>query len=115
MIIWKGWGILVVAIAVPLAAVSALIAGSIGEAVLGPQDVDIIEPLGAAVGLAIAAIAVFILGRWMNAPVPGYDPQTGQPVYFKNRHTLFFIPMQWWSFVLLAIALIFVVMPLTEL
>lgn len=115
MIIWKGWGILVVLIAVPLAALSSVIAGSIGTAVVGPQNADLIAPLGAAVGLAIAAIAVFALGRWMNAPVPGFDPQTGQPVYFKNRHSLFFIPMQWWSFLLLGISLIFVFGPLTEL
>ncbi|QVQ53906.1 hypothetical protein J4H86_09440 [Spiractinospora alimapuensis] len=115
MIIWKGWGILVVLIAVPLAALSSVIAGSIGESVVGPQNADLIAPLGGAVGLAIAAIIVFVLGRWMNAPVPGYDPQTGQPVYFKNRHSLFFIPMQWWSFLLLGVALIFVFGPLTEL
>lgn len=115
MIIWKGWGILVVLIAVPLAALSSLITVSIGEAVAGPLNDDLIGPIGAGLGLVVAAVAVFALGSWMNAPVPGYHPQTGQPVYFKNRHTLFFIPMQWWSFLLLGIALIFVIGPLTEI
>lgn len=94
MIIWRGWGILVLLIAGALAVPGGLSA----EALLGPE----MGGIGAACGLALAGIAVFFVGQRLNAPRPGYHPGTGQPVMYRNAHTLFFVPMQFWGFILLA-------------
>lgn len=94
MIVWKGWGILILPIAMicvaPLAALSS--------SALGPEFTG----LGISVGLALAAVASYLLGQRMNRPVAGYHPATGRPVEYRNQHTLFFLPMQYWGFLLLA-------------
>ena len=49
------------------------------------------------------------LGRWMNQTENRVfvDPQTGQPIEAQvgGGHTLFFIPMEYWSFIWGAIGL----------
>ncbi|MDA8370184.1 MAG: hypothetical protein M0026_09980 [Nocardiopsaceae bacterium] len=104
MIIWRGWGILVLLIALAAAAPGGLAV----EAVLGPE----LAEFGVAGGLAVAAIAVFFIGQKFNAPRQGYHQSTGQPVMYRNGHTLFFIPMQYWAFILLAISVVVIVMTL---
>jgi hypothetical protein len=92
MLIWRGWGILVLLIAFACAAPCALIAG----ALLGEGT----EPMGAGIGILLGAVGVFFAGRKLNAPRQGFHPQTGQPVQHRNAHTFFFVPMQYWSFIL---------------
>ncbi|PSK92265.1 hypothetical protein CLV63_11822 [Murinocardiopsis flavida] len=104
MIIWRGWGILVVLIAGLFAVPSGLTA----ESFLGPE----LAPLGVALGLAAAGIAVFFVGQRLNAPRPGFHPGTGQPVMYRNAHTLFFVPMQFWGFILLGVSVLVGVMTL---
>ncbi|TQN33122.1 hypothetical protein FHX37_3121 [Haloactinospora alba] len=99
MVIWKGAGILVLVIALPLAGLGGV---SLGSA-LGS---DTASGIGAAGGLALAAVAVYFLGQRLNAPTPGYHLRTGAPVNFRNGHTLFFVPMQYWGFVLLGISVL---------
>jgi hypothetical protein len=57
--------------------------------------------LSVATGLAVfaGAVLVWLLGRKLNGQ-PGkilLDPETGQTVEIRKRHTLFWIPMQWIS------------------
>ncbi|UFS93411.1 hypothetical protein [Nocardia huaxiensis] len=85
MIVWRGWGILVV--------VFLLVGFFVGQA-LG-KGVDMPEA-GASVGTLAASVAIWFLGSHLNRPVEGYDQETGQPRVYKNAHTLFFIPMQYW-------------------
>ena len=60
-------------------------------------------PVGAGIGLVAGGVASFLVGQRLNAPVQGYHPATGQPVVYRNRHTLFFIPMQYCGVVLLVL------------
>ncbi|HIY39865.1 MAG TPA: hypothetical protein H9836_01905 [Candidatus Nocardiopsis merdipullorum] len=92
MIIWQGWGILVVLIGALFTAPLGFGAASL----LGEDNAAV----GAGTGLILAAIAVYLAGNKLNAPVQGYDPSTGQPVMYRNRHTFFFVPMQYWGFIL---------------
>ena len=95
MIIWSGWGFLVIVIAGvvggPVAlAISALLgaAGVTGQPGIGPM-----------LGLFAAAAVTWWAGQRLNGG-PGrtlVDSQTGQAVVLRRRHTLFFIPMQWWA------------------
>ncbi|GAA4893818.1 hypothetical protein [Streptomonospora salina] len=104
MIIWRGWGILTVLIA----AACCIPAGLIVESALGSE----LAPFGVAFGLVASGIAVFFLGQRLNTPRPGFHPQTGERVVFRNRHTLFFVPMQYCGFVLLGAAVLVTVMSL---
>jgi hypothetical protein len=94
MLVWTGWGIL----AIPIFALGALGGTSIGVALgLGEGDMrtGAETNIGTAIGFALASVAVWFLGRWLNQPQDGFDPTTGQPARFANRHRLFFVPMQY--------------------
>ncbi|HLU95949.1 MAG TPA: hypothetical protein VKZ89_03830 [Thermobifida alba] len=95
MIIWRGWGILVLLMTGLPAGLGAFAA----QALLGED----MAQLGAGIGIVMGGVASFLVGQRLNAPVQGYHPQTGQPVLYKNRHTLFFIPMQYCGVLLLVL------------
>ncbi|SFU76115.1 hypothetical protein SAMN02799631_02164 [Methylobacterium sp. 174MFSha1.1] len=92
MIIWSGWGML-----------SALIAaaGLVGSVLLDPAlaRVGIPTPSGVVLVWIVAAAFNWWLGTRLNNR-PGrelVDPRTGQTVVLRRRHTLFWIPMQYYS------------------
>ena len=88
MIIWSGWGILVPLIVVLVG----------GFAAIGGGDDHAGE--GLAIGLFLSAIIIWIVGKKFNSGQDRrlLDPETGQEVLVKaGRHSLFFIPMQWWG------------------
>ncbi|MET7241866.1 hypothetical protein ABZT49_00710 [Methylobacterium sp. EM32] len=92
MIIWSGWGML-----------SALIAaaGLVGSVLLDPAlaRIGIPTPTGVVLVWIVAAAFNWWLGTRLNNR-PGrelVDPRTGQIVILRRRHTLFWIPMQYYS------------------
>ncbi|GAA3999846.1 hypothetical protein GCM10022247_20210 [Allokutzneria multivorans] len=90
MIVWTGWGIL----ALLIAALGGGGGSGIGVALGGPSD----SPnLGTVIGLALAAVAIWFVGERLNRPVQGFDQNTGQPVLYRNRHRLFWVPMQYFG------------------
>ena len=98
MIIWSGWGML-----------SALIAGAglIGSVLLDPALARLGIPTPTGVILVWVAAAGFNwwLGTRLNNR-PGrelLDPRTGQTVILRSRHTLFWIPMQYVSVLMLCL------------
>lgn len=101
MVIWSGWGILTVLI-------TALVCGTVsvaGAALLATMGYQGWTGLAFGLGLLAAAAVNWWVGRRLNGG-PGRvltDQATGQTVVLRRRHSLFFIPMQWWS-VPLAIA-----------
>ncbi|BBP71259.1 hypothetical protein PHLH6_32630 [Pseudomonas sp. Seg1] len=90
-LIWQGWGIL--SILIPLV-------GLISFAGL-PNG------LGVGVGLLVAAAANAFIGHKLNnAPGKTYiDPATGGEVVFRKKHTLFFVPMQYMSVLMVIVGL----------
>src|SRR6266542_584087 len=104
MIIWKGWGILVVVITV---ATSIVVQGVVGVAFGDPQFYKTHDwPKG--VALLSAAAAVYFAGRYFNNK-PGrvmIDKATGQEIVLRRVHSLFFIRMEYWAFVLAAIGVV---------
>ena len=93
MIVWSGWGVL----AIPLFALGALGGTSVGI-VLGLGEGDFgggASNPGTVVGLLVAGMATWILGRWLNRPRPRFDPRTGRPVTVANRHRLMLVPLQY--------------------
>jgi hypothetical protein len=83
MLIFRGFGILVVPVAV-----GCQLAAQIG------LDTVMRRPNTVAFGWATAAVACWFLGRKLNGPDG------------SKQHSFFFIPVEWWSVVLLAAALV---------
>ena len=96
MVIWSGLGFLaliiaaIVFIATQFAIDAAMGAGSY-------QSVIWAIPLAGIISGAL----IYFIGNMLNSK-PGkilIDPDTNQPVELKRRHTLFWIPMQFWGLI----------------
>jgi hypothetical protein len=90
MIVWRGWGILTVAIAV--AALAAV------DMTAGPSDAWGFRAKVAA-ALMIGAAMNLWLGRRLNtAPARVLiDKAAARRIMVRPRHDLFFVPMEYWS------------------
>jgi|SRR5882762_6063339 len=107
MIIWKGWGILVVVIVVVCMVV---IQGGIGL-ISGDPNFDKLHHWPFGLALLVSAIPIYFTGLKLNSS-PGrvlLDPRTGREVVFRRQHSLFFIPFQYWAFIVGAIGLVVLV------
>lgn len=93
MIVWQGLGFL----AVLIPALLLVLLGMIEKTMPVPHGNEIVTLL--------SAIAVWFIGKYLNS-MPGkvlIDPETNQKVELKEKHTIFWVPMQWFSIILLAI------------
>ncbi len=95
MVIFSGWGILVVPI-------TLLVGGAVTALLVALLDAAGLERLGGfavGAGLLAAAGATWWAGRWLNGGTGRVllDPATGQHVVLRRSHSLFFVPMQWWA------------------
>jgi len=101
MIIWQGLGFLGALIPIGCYVLSALVI----RAAAGP-DYLALHSWPGALGTLIGAGLVWLLGEKMNGVGRTLvDPQTGQTVVLKKRHTLFFIPLQMFAIALMFIAI----------
>lgn len=104
MIIWKGFGFLVVVLAVAGFLVAQLAVNGYTADDHYYQTHHWPKLLGA----GVAAVPIWFLGRFLNRR-PGrvlVDPATGETVTPRATHDLFFIRMELWAPILLAIALV---------
>ncbi|MBN4098446.1 MULTISPECIES: hypothetical protein [Methylobacterium] len=104
MIIWSGWGMLTALIAA---------AGLIGSVLLDPAltRLGVPTPTGVILVWVVAAGFNWWLGTRLNGR-PGrelLDPRTGQTVILRPRHTLFWIPMQYYSVLMVLLGLLAVI------
>lgn len=97
MVIWRGWGILSVAIAT----VFFFAGGYAGIYLLGVSPGRHGAILGVAIGMFVAAIVNWFAGNSLNRPLR--DAGVG----IWKQHTLFFVPMEWISLVMLLAAAMF--------
>jgi hypothetical protein len=95
-----GWGILVVGYGLA----GLLLGGIIGQAAgLGSRQLITIG-----ISEVLAGVALWFTGVRINRNTERrlIDPKTGQDVVVRRRHTLFWIPMQYWAPVLALIGVI---------
>ncbi len=109
MIIWSGWGVL-----------SALITvlAFVGGVVLDLQlpKLGIPAPTGLVLAWIAAAALNWVVGRRLNGR-PGrelIDARTGQRVLLVPNHSLFWIPMQYYSVLMLLLGALVVVSSLSR-
>jgi hypothetical protein len=98
MIVWRGWGFL--AFVIPLGL--GTLVEQAGKAML--DDGAWYFQSGFCVSLPI----VWFLGRWLNNKPEKIliDPGSGEQVVLRGGHSLFWIPLQYWAFVGLAMMVV---------
>ncbi len=87
MIIWSGWGILVILFGAVGIFVGAMV-GSVAGALVG----------GAFGGAAAAALNMMV-AKALDKPKVVMNPQTGQPEMHVKSNSLFFIPMRFFTYI----------------
>jgi hypothetical protein len=101
MVIWKGWGIM--ALLIPL--LCSLLAGTLFDSVYGEnvyKNSDLAMPLV----LAMSGVFVYIFGYQVNSR-PGrilVDPENNEKIELKSTHSMFWIPLQYWSGIIIAVS-----------
>lgn len=102
IVIWKGWGLLVLVIAALIVILTTVFFDKAGLPVA----------YGAALGMLLSAGAIWQVGNKLNSPLKNrvlLDQKTGAEVILKPDHSLFFIKMQYWAFIAGAIGLFMLV------
>lgn len=110
MIIWSGFGFVVVIVAIACMGLT----GFAVNAIMGDNHFDQTHGWPKLLGMVLAAAIIWPLGRAMNRGTERQlvDPDTGKPVMIRSGggHSLFFIPVQYWSFIFLILGFLFVFM-----
>lgn len=95
MIIWKGLGILVIVI---FFAVTVTVQWT-ANALFGPGTYFLYKAWLFPPALFVVAASCWFLGRYLHqyGKRELIDTTTGQKVVLRSRHSLFFIPMEYWA------------------
>lgn len=110
MIVWSGWGLLVIVFAL-----LGLFAGSVSAHAIvaaAPLPVGTMAKLGMIIGAALSAAMIFFFARWReNQPARVFiDQATGQHIEVRqSAGSLFFIPMRFWTWIVLALSALMVI------
>jgi hypothetical protein len=105
MIIWQGFGFLVAVVGIGILALTEY-------AVRAITNNDFYFPSHGwpkLVGLWLAAAAVYGLARYFDSR-PGkvvIEKATGREFVLRKRHSLFFVPMKYWTYILLVLGVVF--------
>jgi len=100
MIFFSGWGILFV----PAMAIVGFVVAVVVGATTGLD-----ENVGFTVGGIVAAGLCWWLGTKLNDPSGDrvlVDKNSGKEVRIKSRHSLMFLPVQYWAFIIFAVFLV---------
>jgi hypothetical protein len=104
MIIWRGFGFAAAIIPVVIVVLTQLITdGATGDPAYYKTHGWI-----RAVALLVAAVLVYFVGRKLNG-TPGrtvIDKQTGREIILKQAHSMFFIPVEFWAYIIAVFAVI---------
>ncbi len=98
MIIWKGWGFLVVVIVFS----TSLVAEFISESITNDENYYQENSFPLSLALLTAGIINDLLGKWLNTRKTKVfiEKDTGKEIVIKNTHSLFFITMEYWGVIL---------------
>jgi hypothetical protein len=101
MIFFRGWGGLVVPIA------SLLFAVVVGVFLEGSHNQQMTTAAPFVGGIA-GGILCWLWGRKLNDPSKdrlAVDAKTGEQIRIEHRHKLMFVPVQYWAFALVVVAI----------
>lgn len=100
MIIWKGLGIIAVILPIIFMFIIQLITNMLfGDGFYKDASWTL------SLALFLSAISVYLIGIKLNNKIGQIviDKETGQEIELKNTHSLFWIPLQYWGFILFGI------------
>jgi hypothetical protein len=102
MIIWRGWGFLVAIFTFG----SSLAMELITESLVKDHDFYQREAWPFALALVVAGVVTWFVGKKLHAREARavIDAATGQALTFGTSHTFFFIRMDYWGVVLIALS-----------
>lgn len=94
MVIWQGFGIIIPFVVVLMTQGLIFVADGLG----GPGTYDG-NPLWGATALGLSAILITTLGMYLRRRGARVviDKETGQELVLRSRHSLFFVPMEYWG------------------
>jgi len=107
MLIWRGKGILIIAIVFLAFVVSMPLAAAVVTALGLPSTHA--AGIGIPVALAFATTGNFFFARYLDDPAKHrtlVDPKTGQAFLFRDRSHLMFIPVRAWTYILGGLAVL---------
>src|SRR5262249_42131642 len=113
MIIWRGKGILVLLIAILGFMVGTGLA--VGIAGVFGMAAEQTARFGPSFGLLIGAVGNFYFARYLDDPAKHrtlVDPRTNQTFVFKDNSSLMFIPVRFWTYILIVFACLTLVLGL---
>ena len=100
MIVWRGKGILVIAIVFLAFMVSLPLAAAVANALGMPHTHA--AGIGIPIALVFATAGNFFFARYLDDPTKQrtlVDPKTGQAFLFRDRSHLMFIPVRAWTYI----------------
>lgn len=103
MIVWSGWGILIIVFAI----IGVLVGQFAVTAISGQGPVGEVPEAAITLGLVLTAGQTFLFTKWREGgPSRTFiDEATGQRIEVRNTAgSLFFIPMRYWTWIALALA-----------
>ncbi|WP_434352591.1 hypothetical protein VH441_05055 [Psychrobacter sp. HD31] len=103
MIIWNGWGFLVAVITFGC----SFLLEWFSEKMMGSETYYQENSAPLAIALLLAGLISGFLGNWLNTRKAKVfiDKETGQEVIMKDKHSLFFIPMEHWGIILAGLSI----------
>lgn len=113
MLVWSGWGLLVIVLAIPAGIVSEFI--GVAAAAVVPLDKPILLSLIAAVWGIGWGVSCMLVGRRINDPKKDrlvVDVKTNQQILLRKRSKLFWIPVEHWGYPIIAVTIIYVAVTL---
>lgn len=104
MIIWRGWGILVVLIV----GLFELIGYTL---IVEPLGLDTKSTSADIIGYLLflpAAVVIWFVGKYLNGKSKRVviDKETGQEITLPVAHSLFFVRMEYWAIIFAALSII---------
>ncbi|RYE27747.1 MAG: hypothetical protein EOP42_18795 [Sphingobacteriaceae bacterium] len=99
-IIWRGYGFLVPIITVVTGALITVLIHFVFKTN---------QPWGISLGSFVSAAIIWFWGKKLNDPAKNrimVDKATGQELILKPNHSLFFLKMQYWAFLVAALGMV---------
>lgn len=101
MVIWKGWGIL--ALVIPI--LCSLVTGTALDYFYVDNFYKNSESAMPLVLLLSAVLVLFVGNKLNNKPGRKLiDPESNELVELKETHTMFWVPLQYWSVIIIAVS-----------
>lgn len=104
MIIWQGAGFIVAVVAIVMLVLTELSV----ESLFADEKYYQAHGWPKLVALALAGFIVLLIGKYLNGRGGKVliEKDTGREVLMKARHSLFFINVEYWGYILIALGLI---------